>query len=465
MSNQSAAVSFPRGSAGGGVDSRPMVANPYRVADRRQRSARRREQGLPARLAALAPLAGAIGAVWLAQDLYGTLLAGGEAAWVAGFSAIASRVGLVMAALLALSTYDTVVRGPDRGVVDLHPLLPGAWLRARTELLVRDRAGWLLVGAVFLAPLFPRVDALLLGALVVTGGWAAGIGAGLGVNLAAPGLAQKPALAGLFDAIRGHNPRLQAALLYAPGVALAISGAATLAASWGASRVLLGDPGGAVGLAAPFVVAAGGLVVAARAAPAMAGIGAVLGEIEAAWAQADTAEDARVVYLEWTVRLAPAPLRLGLLKDLRHLWRAHRGWVTGSWGLALLAGLAGWTDAPDGPERLVRVGAAALAAFGFVGVRLGASDPRWLDEMLPLPGRRPARALALFACMQAVILVGGLALLIRQGAAAGPAVLRLEVVAVALALVAAWAGDALRSRGGLVYLPVALLLWSLGGAS
>lgn len=442
-----------------------MAKNPYRLADRRQRIARRRVESPLTRLAAMAPFVGAAAAVWLAQDLYATLLAGGSAAWAAGFTGILARVGLVVAALLALTTYDTLVRGPDRGVLDIHPLLPGPWLRARVEGLVRDRLPWLGVAFVFLAPVARDPRALALGAVVLTGAWAAGLGAGLGVNLAAPALAARPSLAGLFDAIRGANPRLQAALLYAPGAALALSGSATIAAAWGAGRLLLGDPAGVLGLVAPFGVAALGLALAVRFAPAMSGIGAVLGEIEAAWANAEDPEDARAVYLEWTVRLVPAPLRLALRKELRHLWRAHRGFVTGSWGLALLAGIAGWTAAPAGPARLAQVGAGALAAFGYAGVRLGATDPPWLDAFVPLRGRVLARATAVFAAMQVVIAVGTATLLVRQGTAALPAFVRLEGVAIALALVAAWSGDALRSRGGLAYLPAALLLWAIGGVA
>lgn len=440
-----------------------MGINPYRLADRRQRQARHRIEGPLARLAGLGPLAGAIAAVWLARDLYGTLLAGGEAAWAAGFTGVTARVGLVVAALLSLTTYDALVRGPDRGVIDIHPLLPRPWLLARMEGLVRDRLPWLVVALVFLLPLLPRTDAFALGALVLLGAWAAGLGVGLGVNLAAPGLATRPSLAGVFDTIRGPNPRLQAALLYAPGVALALSGTATVLAAWGAGRVLRGDLTGFIAMATPFALAAGGVVLAVRSAPAMAGIGAILGEIEAAWAESEAPEEARSVYLEWTVRLVPAPLRVALRKELRHLWRSHRAWVTGSWVLALLAGLAGWTEAPDGVARLAQVGAAALAALGYVGVRLGATDPPWLDTFLPLPGRLVARTAAVFAAMQVVIAVGTATLLVRQGAPAFGALLRLELVALGLAGVAAVAGDKLRARGALVYLPVALLLWAVGG--
>ncbi|MDP2305793.1 MAG: hypothetical protein Q8P18_07175 [Pseudomonadota bacterium] len=440
-----------------------MGKNPYRLADRRQRHARHRVEGPFARLAGLSPLVGAIAAVWLARDLYGTLLAGGEAAWAAGFTGVTARVGLVVAALLSLTTYDTLVRGPDRGVIDIHPLLPRPWLLARMEGLVRDRLPWLAVAAVFLLPVLPRTDAFALGAAVLLGAWCAGLGVGLGVNLAAPALATRPSLAGLFDAIRGPNPRLQAALLYAPGVALALSGTATVAAAWGAGRVLLGDPAGFVGLASPFVLAVAGVVLAVRSAPAMSGIGAVLGEIEAAWAESEDPEDARSVYLEWTVRLAPAPLRVALRKELRHLWRAHRAWVTGSWGLAFLAGIAGWTESPDGVARLAQVGAAALAAVGYVGVRLGASDPPWLDTFLPLHGRVVARAAAVFSAMQVVVAVGTATLLVRQGVPALGVLLRLELAALALAAVAAWSGDTLRAKGGLVYVPAALLVWAVGG--
>jgi hypothetical protein len=442
-----------------------MGPNPYRLADRRQRAARARVASLTERLAFVLPILGTIGAVWLARDVYDAQLGGPPDTWSAGFTGVLSRIGLLLTAGLALSTYDAVIRGPDRGVVDLHPLLPRPWLAARLLALSRDRAAWLLPAGIALAPLWPRTDALLLGFVVLVGAWCAGIGVGLGVNLAAPSIGRAPAMAGVLDALRGQNPRLQAALLYAPGVALAIAGSATLLAAAGAGLLLEGDLRGVLGLAGPFVAAAFGLALADRAAPEMSSIGAILGEIEAAWALADTAEEARAVYLEWLVPRMPGSLRLPLLKELRHLWRGHRGWVTGSWGLALLSGLAGWTDASDGPQRLAQVGAASLALFAAVGVPLGAKDPRWLVELLPVPGRRPARVLALFACMQVILIAGVLSLGVRQGTAALLPLLRLEGVAVAVALASTWAGDRLRERGLAVYAPAALLVWSIGGAS
>ncbi len=442
-----------------------MPPNPYLLADRRQRAARRRVEGALGVLGGTLPLAGAALAVWLAEDLYAALLGRSPAAYIVGFTGIVSRIGVVLAATLSLSTYSAVVRGPDRGVIDLHPLLPRPWLSARVLGIVQDRVGWLAIAAVFLLPLAGRPLALLLGAAVVLGAWCAGIGAGIGVNLAAPALAMRPALAGLFDAIRGPNPRLQAALLYAPGVALALAGTVTIFAAWGAGRALEGDMAGALALGAPLLVAGLGAGLAMRFAPAMSGIGAVLGEIDAAWATTEAAEDARVVYLEWLVRLVPAPLRLGLQKELRHLWRGHRGWVSASWGLAALAAIAGWTDLPEGPDRLAQTAGGALAVLGFAGVRLGASDPPWLDTLLPIPGRLVARTIAIAACMQVVVAMGATALAIRQGGAAFAPLVRLEFVAILLAGLSAWTGHRLRARGGAVYLPGALLLWALGGVA
>lgn len=442
-----------------------MPPNPYALADRRQRLARRRAEGLGTRLAGLLPVVGAVVALPLLRPTFYGFLDGPPAAYPDGAAGAASRLGLALAAGLALASYAEVIRGPDRGVVDLHPLLPGPWIRARIVSLARARVGWIAVAAVFLAPLWPRMDALLSGLALLAGAWFAGMGAGLGINLAAPRVAEDPRWAGVLDAIRGPNPRLQAALLYAPGVSLALSGAATLAASWGMGLWLRGDAAGLAALAAPVAVGIAGLALAARNAAAMARLPALLGEIDAAWAAVESPEEARAVYLEWAVRFAPAGLRRDLLKELRHLWRGLRPWVTGSWGLAFLAALAGWTKDVDASSRLAWVGGGALLVVGFAGVRLGADDPAWLDAMLPAPRRPVARFLALWGCMQAVIVAGMAALAVRQGIlpalAAG---LRLEVVAVVLAALGAGAGERLRGKGGLVYVPVGIVAWAAGGA-
>ena len=64
---------------------------------------------------------------------------------------------------------------------------------------------------------------------LAAGGWGAGLLMGFPVHLGAVWAAESPGLAGLFNLIRGQNPQLQAALLYAPGAALALGAVGALA--------------------------------------------------------------------------------------------------------------------------------------------------------------------------------------------------------------------------------------------
>lgn len=441
------------------------MENPYILADTRQRTARRRRGGVTHRLEPLLPLVAGAVAVWFADDLYDTILGPGPELRAGGFETLVSRIGLLIAAALSLSTYDVVIRPSDRAVLDVHPLLPSPWLHAALRRVASTRLPWLLLGWIALTPLWPHAWAFLAGGAAVTFAWAAGIGVGLGVNLAAPALGTDPRFAGILNAIRGANPRLQAALLYAPGVALAVSGGAALAGAWGAARLVAGDPAGALGLTAPLAVSIVGWVAARANAPAAAGVGVVLGEIEAAWATVEEAQESRLVYLEWAVRFAPGAMRVAMLKELRHLWRGQRVWVTASWVLALLTGITGWTSASSGAGRLLSAGAAALALVGLVGVRLGAKDPPWLDTVLEIPRRRTSRAIVVLLALQPIILTGATTLAIRQGLTALPVVVRLEAVGLTLAIAGAILGHALRSRGTLVYGPLALVVWAIGATA
>ncbi len=409
-------------------------------------------------------MAAAAAAVWLAGDVYDVILGPGPSTDAGGYWTLVSRVALGVAAALSLSTYDAVVRGPDRIVLELHPVLPLPWLHACLHRLVVARSSYLIIAWIALTPLLPDVRAFVLAALAVAGAWVAGIGVGLGVNLTAPAFGTDRRFEWLLDGIRGANPRLQAALLYAPGVALAGSGAAALAGTWGAARLLDGHWDGGIGLLTAPLVAVGGWLLARRSSGSVAGIGAVLGEIDAAWAGLDQVDESRISYLEWTLRFAPPALRTAMLKDMRHLWRGERPWVSGSWVLAVLVGVAAWTPSASGADRLLLGGAAAIGLVGFVGVRLGATDPRWLDAQLHLPHRRIARTAVLFLALQPMILAGVLALGVRQGMAAFAPFIRLELLAGAVAALASAAGYGLRAKGGLIYVPVAIVALALGAA-
>ena len=402
----------------------------------------------------------------LRETFYGFLGVTASAAVPLGAGSVAARLGLALAALAAFQSYSVLVRGEDRGVVDLHPLLPRLWVTARAGVLLRALLPWMVAAVVLLAPLATVSPAAFLAtAVATTGSTLAGAAIGAGVNLTAPRIALDPRWAPVLDAIRGHNPRMQAALIWAPGVALSLAGSAALAASSGVTLMLDGRALGAVLLAVPFVSAAIGARWALSGAPGIVRLPALLGEIEAAWSQVDMAEDHHAVYLEWTIRHAPPRLRRDTLRELRHVWRGLRTWATGSWALAFASGLAAWTPGTDGIDRWRTLTLGALVVMGFIGVRLAATDPSWLQETLGLR-RTPvatARLLALLLLMQPVLLTGAATLGIRHGVGALAGVIRMELAALVLAALGAVTGEVARARGAWVYVPAALLVWVIGG--
>ena len=72
-----------------------------------------------------------------------------------GTEAIALRLGLVVAGAMALHTYADLVRGPDRAVLDPHPVQPRALLAAIALRTARERATWLAIALAFVAVNLP----------------------------------------------------------------------------------------------------------------------------------------------------------------------------------------------------------------------------------------------------------------------------------------------------------------------
>lgn len=441
-----------------------MPVNAYRLADRRQSRARARMAPWAARLLPL----GSVGAAGLAVLLMGRTLYGfldaGEAARIAGASALVLRVGFVLAAVLAVSTYSALVRGPDRGVVDLHPLRAGDWYTARALGLLEDRLRWLVVASVFLLPLG---SATPLALLTLAGTWFGAVGVGVAVNLAAPTIGLDPRWAPVLDAVRGVNPRPQAALIYAPGVALTVAGAGVVAGAAGFQAVMEGG-GGWVGLLLPWALGAAGFALGRRAAGGAVRFPAVLGEIDAAWAGAEgPGEDPRSVYLDWLTRWVPGPWRRDLLRELRHLGRAHRTWAVGAWMAGALAALSAWTPGEDGLQRLRVAALVGVAAIAGAALRLGATDPPGLAARLGVKDGEVlrTRALAVWAYAQPVLILGALAGLVRHGGRAAAPLLVAEGALVGLVGLAAWSGHRWPGRAGWLYLPVALVVVGAGVAA
>lgn len=327
---------------------------------------------------------------------------GQAGAQVYGVGLVALRVGLVLAIALALGTYDSVVRGPDRGVLDVHPMFPRPYLAARLRRVIVERSPWLGAALLFGLPLLRLPAVAGAYGVFVVGAWCSGIGVGLGVNLGAPRLATSPSFAPLLDAIRGNNPREQAPFLYAPGVAVAVAAGVAGYASRGVGAAVGGvaDPA----LLAPFVAAAVGLGLSFRNAPQLAFLPGVLGEIDARHAGAEVEEEARRVYLEWLADRAPSAWREELRKVLRHGWRGHRASVFGAWGLGVA--VAVWVQT-DGGHVFGLAAPLAVGGVGLLGERLRRDDPPWLDVLYPRPHRRLARAVALVAWAAPILGLGG----------------------------------------------------------
>ena len=425
------------------------MANPHVRAWRRQLTNQARSEGLWKRmLGALVPVVALAAAGPLVQPVFMGFLAEGRI--LEGSVALGLRVGGALCGAMVLATYTALVRGPERAILDPHPSEPG---RLLTYLLLRtavETLPWLLGGVALLTPMLlaGEVQGWAVTATLALGGWWLGLFAGFPVHLASVWAAESDGLAGALELIRGHNPRLQAALIYGPGVALAYGMGALYIGSWGG-----------VWLAAPF--AAG--ILAWLPAPTLARgfhvrTTLVLHEIDAAYAFEDTEEEARVVYFEWMVRMLPAAWRTAALKELRHGWRGLRSWLTGAWGLGLLGLLAGWSSAPEAIARAALVAGASVGVLGVVALRLQATDPPWLRMSMPFRGLFPARAAVVFAWLQPVVVPAFLALLVRQGSISFRLLAVLEVEA-ALVAVAAAACSRWSMKGLAPYLVAAVGAW------
>lgn len=405
-----------------------MGTNPYLNADSLRVA---RESGrLSEILARVGPAAASAAAMAITGDAPFAWTQGSESVYLAGAAGHAARVGVALAGAMALLAYGEGVRGPDRGLADLHPVLVAPYTAARRSATTRASWAWLGGALPLLLPLHHRPDALAAGAALVVGGWAAGQACGLALALAAPSLGASPTLAPLLDAVRGPNPRPQAALIWAPGVALAAAGLAVVAGAYGMAA-------GGWGLAAlvlPWVVA----VAARRVRPSardLCVIPAVLADVDASWAAVDAADDGQRVYMEGPVRWLPAPMRPEVLRHLRHGWREHRAFLNGAWllvAVCVVAALSGeWLALP----LLV----ATAAALGALGPRMAAHDPPWLDLALPRRGVARARALALAGWIGAALLLPTGALLARGHAPAALLVVGLGgVLAAAGGWMAPW---------------------------
>ena len=383
-----------------------------------------------------------------------------------GTEAIALRLGLVVAGAMALHTYSDLVRGPDRAVLDPHPVQPRALLAAIALRTARERAYLPVCGAVLMVPV--AMDghwlAWLGGSAVVMGSWLASLGVGFAVHLGGVWAARSQGLSRFLDMVRGSNPRMQAALIYAPGVAVAAVGLSVAFAASGVGAALGGWGPGWVFLGLPPALAAVGWALAGPLAEhGYVRATALLTEIDGMYAGQEDPEESRSVYLEWVARDRPE-----LLRALRQGWRSLRTWPMGAWGLGAIGALAGWSRAADAPTTAAAVVLAAVLLLGVLPARLADGDPPWLDRWLGVSRYRTgvARGLVAFLYAQGAVLPTAAALAVRHGRGALGGLLVAEMLGFLAALCGAALASRWRGRATWVYGPVALVVWAVvsGGA-
>ncbi|MBK9369060.1 MAG: hypothetical protein IPN01_22625 [Deltaproteobacteria bacterium] len=174
-----------------------------------------------------------------------------------GVIGLGVRLALLCNGAMALRTYTALVRGEERPILDPHPADVPALVRYLVRRVAWEGLIWPLGVAALCWPLWSAGPEIYLTAVgLAAGGWGAGLLMGFPVHLGAVWAAESPGLAGLFNLIRGQNPQLQAALLYAPGAALALGAVGVGAAATGARLGLSGQSAGWLLLLTPWVLGA-----------------------------------------------------------------------------------------------------------------------------------------------------------------------------------------------------------------
>jgi hypothetical protein len=434
--------------------------NPYLAAWRTRRRNQQRAEGFATTVARWAgPAVAAVLLVPLFRPVFLAFLDDPER-HALGVEGVLQRVGIAMIAILTLDVYTALIRGPDRAVLDLWPVDAAQVATFEIVRVAWERAWLLPAAALLLSPIGAEASWGLygLGLACVAGAWTLGLCASAMVHLLAVDVAESPEWAPILDVIRGHNPRPQAAFLYAPGVVLAGSGGLVLVSAWGVRAAWTGQPLAAILLLLPFAGAAAALVpVAGIARRSWFRASAVLADIDARYAAVERPEEAHRVYLDWAVRWLPKGVATWALKDLRHGWRARRGWITGAWLAGVGAAMVGWAGDPAAAARAAAVVAAAAWGTATIGVLMERDEPAFLRAWLPPGGlpRRLARLVVIAGWVQGAIWPAALAVGLRHGTSGFGLVVLSGLLSAIVAAAAATALGQLRDRAVWVYGPLA----------
>ena len=376
--------------------------------------------------------------------------------WVPGLTAVVTRFANLVAAAVILHSYADLVRGPDRSILDVHPIQPRPLVVAIARHTVLGRLYLPLMAAVLLLPIGMDASWVAYAGSVglVVGGWIAGIGIGFMVNLGAVWAAYSPSFSGLLEAVRGQNPKMQAALIYAPGVALLMVGLSVEFGAIGLESALMGWSVGWAWLGIPVASGLAAWSLVGRLADRYyVRASLLLAEVEGAWGQQEQATAAGVVYMQRVGRDRPE-----LMRALRNGWRAQRLYATGGWILGLLLATMCWSD-----SRVASVwGAGAVVLVSAVATRLVESDPQWLDEALGVSSRAVDGARAVVAVLYSMGVWApiGVTLVLQYGTEGVRITAGLFALSIIAAWMASWCGSRWRDRGMWAYGASGIVTWA-----
>jgi hypothetical protein len=439
------------------------LSNPYLESWRNRRVNRRiKERTMPVFVKLLPVLAVGAAAPFVSPVFLAVSEQGYSPSTVSGLS---MRLGWLVCAAMSLHTYTALLRDKERKVLDPHPAQPGKLVHYLLLRTAYENVALLLSGVVFMWPIATQsFETWLICSTVVFGGWITGLCLGFPVHLGSVWAAESPRLSKLLELLRGSNPRMHAALIYAPGVVLALGGVSVWAASSAAQTILGGAGIHPIGLIVPFLVSVMSLPsLATLAQKAHFRATLVLAEIDGWYAQIEQPDEERLVYLEWLAVRLPSGVRQVSLRELRHGWRSLRSWINGGWLIGFVCAAAGWSASPDAWVMAGTLAGAGLVIVGGVSIRLAVNNPQWLERSLPINLRRQSiiRCVVVWLWLQGVVLLPVLAVWIRQdlGTALNLGIW-VEVVAAGVAVVGVFASRML-SRGWGLYVPVSLAIWAI----
>ena len=387
-----------------------------------------------------------------------------------GLNATTFRLAILLAGTMLIWSYSMVIRGKDRLVLDPFPVDGADFPSVLAKRLLRQSLGLLLGAIALLTPVASagHATAFWLAAGTLTGGWLVGIGVGFPLHLAAAKAATSESLEAVLHAIRGENPAMQAAWIYAPGVGLLLCGGGlTFATAATASALVHGSA--PLGLLVPPAIGAVCFGFAGRLAHRHWYLASTLvREIDSAYAGLEDPDEAHIAYLEWSARWAPSRLRPHLLRAYRQGWRAMRPWTLAPVLGGGIAAVAGWSQAASAPNEALQISAFTILCAAAVALRMAVREPPGLNEAIGIPTSLlvSARATAVWAWQQPAVLMPLCTVALAHGAHSLQYAAALELLTVVAAILAGVLSP-LRTPAVLLYAPSAIALWVLtvGGIS